>query len=377
MSTRQFQARARALALAAGTLLSLHGFALGQAQKVELKPQVEGGVDPVDVSTPTFTPAESTETTFWNAEFNQWPGSRNLRIHFGEVKLPSGFTGKLVLSDRSGRVVETYQGDMLATIQDGWSKVVPGDYALLSLIAEKPPVGFRAVVDQVAFTSNDGVALSIIGADEMQEVDEYSRDPAVIAVSRSVAKLSFIKDGRQFTCTGFLYGKTKNRMMTNEHCVNSAQLCRSTVATFHYQLENGTLDRGTQYRCKSFVVANSDLDFAEIELEGNPADMWGTLQLSSEDVREKQELMIIQHPGGRPKMISRVNCVATKPVADGISQKSDIAHTCDTEHGSSGSPLLNLAGSVVGLHHFGVADGPYWNENRAVRMAEILKKLKD
>jgi V8-like Glu-specific endopeptidase len=58
-------------------------------------------------------------------------------------------------------------------------------------------------------------------------------------------------------------------------------------------------------------------------------------------------------------------------------QKSDIAHTCDTEHGSSGSPLLNLAGSVVGLHHFGVAEGPYWNENRAVRMAEILKNLKN
>ncbi|WP_434714680.1 serine protease (plasmid) [Rhizobium sp. YTUHZ045] len=377
MSTRRYRAPARAFAPALVALFLLQGLTTGQAENVELKPQVEGGVEAVEVTTPTFTPAESTETSFWNAEFNQWPGSRSLRIHFGDVKVPADFTGKLVLTDRSGGIVETYQGEALATLQDSWSKVVPGDYALLSLIAEKPPAGVSAAIDQVAFTSNEGIALSIIGVDEMQDVDEYSRDPAVSAASRSVAKLSFIKDGRQFTCTGFLYGKNRNRLMTNEHCVNSAQLCKSTIATFHYQLENGMLDRGTQYRCKSFIFADPDLDFAEIELEGTPADMWGSLQLSNEDVREKQELMIIQHPGGRPKMISRVNCTATQPVADGVVQKSDIAHSCDTEHGSSGSPLLNLAGSVIGLHHFGVADGPYWNENRAVRMSEILKKLKN
>ncbi|WP_370041723.1 trypsin-like serine peptidase [Sinorhizobium fredii] len=344
------------------------------AQDIELKPQVEGATQVVDVSTPTFTPVEADGTAYWQVEFDQWPGSRNLRLHFASITVPSSFRGKLVLSDRSGRIVDTYEGDSLVTAQDMWSKIVPGDYALLSLISDKPPTGFSAKVDSVAFTSNEGVALSIIGASELQDVDEYAHDPAVSTVSRSVAKLSFVRNGRQYTCTGFLYGK--NTLMTNEHCVNSREICRSTIATFHYQLENGTIDRGTQYRCKSFIFANDELDFAQLQLDGNPGDQWGTLQLSSDDVYKDEPLMIVQHPGGRPKMISRINCVPTQAIADGIRPQSDFPHTCDTEHGSSGSPVLTTAGQVVGLHHFGVAEGPYWNENRAVRMQLIMKEMK-
>ncbi|MGO6740074.1 serine protease [Rhizobium ruizarguesonis] len=368
-----------ALMAAALFLLALWraGAALAAETPIELAPQTEGGVDNVSISTPDFKPVESGETSYWNAEFKEWTGSRSLRLHFSSITVPEAFLGKLVISDASGAIVETFQGAALADLQDEWSKIIPGDYAMLSLISSESPVGFAARVDQVAFTGTEGVALSVIGDDDMQDVDDYARNPAINAASRAIAKLSFIRDGKQLTCTGFLYGDGKNQLMTNEHCVNSAAICKTTIATFHFQLENGTLDRGVQYRCKSFVRSNVGLDFAELELEGTPADQWGSLTLLTEDAKPGEDLMVIQHPGGRPKMISLVNCQSTKTNADGLVKGSDIAHTCDTARGSSGSPLLTLAGRVIGLHHFGKAEGPYWDENRAVRMKAIVDQLKN
>jgi V8-like Glu-specific endopeptidase len=344
-----------------------------RAQPIELSPQPEGVAEPVDVSTPIFQPIEADGVAYWQHEFDDWTGSRFLRMHIAEVDLPEGFRGKLVLSTRSGRIIETYEGAKLANAADTWSKVVPGDYALVTLISEAPPVGFSLKIDAVARSTSEGVALSIIGRSELQDIADYARDLAVSTLSRPIAKLSFVKNGRQFTCSGFMYGK--NLLMTNEHCVNSTQLCRSTVAIFHYQLENGQMDSGDQYRCTEFIAANRDLDYALLKLEGSPGEQWGTLPLSHDGVKANEPLMIIQHPGGRPKMISLINCTSKEPIADGIKSASDFTHECDTEHGSSGSPVLTLNGRVIGLHHFGVAEGQFWNQNRAVRMSLIMDDM--
>jgi lysyl endopeptidase len=74
-----------------------------------------------------------------------------------------------------------------------------------------------------------------------------------------------------------------------------------------------------------------------------------------------QEVYIPQHPRGLPTMISTRdpgerwgNCAVANPQYDGYAARTDVSYYCDTEGGSSGSPVLSRANNkVIALHHFG------------------------
>lgn len=343
----------------------------GAAMTQELAPQVDGEVVPVDIRTPPFEPVESANRTIWRYEVTQFPGTRSLRLRFGSIVAPAeGIEAvELLIQDRSGAVVESRSGDELAGLAGRWSLTVPGDYALVSLVAPAPPAGFALTIDAVARTTTPGVPLSVIGPSELQDIADYVHDPFVTRLARPVAKLAFVSGGRSYVCTGFLIAD--DLLVTNQHCVADAATCRTTVAIFGYQLDPfGMPHPGTQYRCEALVAADYELDVAVLRLEQDPGLVWGMLKPAADAVVPEQGLMIIQHPGGRPKMISIIECAAKTPIVNGRGPETDIGHRCDTEGGSSGSPILTSDGRVVGLHHFGVLPGG--DENRGVRMERIL-----
>ena len=53
---------------------------------------------------------------------------------------------------------------------------------------------------------------------------------------------------------------------------------------------------------------------------------------------------------------------------------TDLSHSCDTEGGSSGSPVFTAQGKVIALHHFGIG-GAFPDRTRAVLMTRILADL--
>lgn len=350
-----------------------HGSSFGQ----DLKPQEEGEIVSIDVRTPAFEPTESTARTVWQHEFTDWPGSASLRLRFGDVEVPEGVADGLVellIQDRSGAVVERFSGRDLEALAGRWSVAVPGDYALISLVAPQPPVGLALAVDAVARTTSPGVSLSIISKNDLQPISAYEHDPFIVSLARPVAKLSFVVGDHSYVCSGFLI--SDDLLMTNEHCVNSDATCLTTVARFGYQTDSMGVPRpGAQYRCTELVAVDYELDMALLRLERSPGKEWGVLQVADEAPSAAEPMLIIQHPGGRPKMISINECAVTLPVAPGRGQDTDIAHGCDTEGGSSGSPVINTSGKVIGLHHFGVGQGAFWNQNRGVRMALIMQRV--
>lgn len=118
-----------------------------------------------------------------------------------------------------------------------------------------------------------------------------------------------------------------------------------------------------------------ELDYAVLVFGGNPAAVWGKLALSGSDPALASAIYVIQHPAGEAKKISKKHCAVGAVPVDGRGSGTDFAHTCDTAGGSSGSPVFNDAGEVVGLHHYGFAEGSEWSENRAIRMKRILDDL--
>jgi len=60
------------------------------------------------------------------------------------------------------------------------------------------------------------------------------------------------------------------------------------------------------------------------------------------------------------------NCAVDDPAYEGYAPDTDISYYCDTEGGSSGSPVLSRdSDKVVALHHFGGCP------NSGVRMDRI------
>ncbi len=113
------------------------------------------------------------------------------------------------------------------------------------------------------------------------------------------------------------------------------------------------------------------LDFAVVKLGLNEAgesasQMFGTLKTASVDIVEEDAMLcLIQHPSGRPKRIEagRMHHNLSGQIA---------YDSLDTEGGSSGSPILSLAGEVVGVHTNGGCSA-FSGYNYGVAIGSILR----
>lgn len=338
----------------------------------ELLPQSDGVVVTADYRTPEFT-ASSSGPVRWQAEI-QRIGAQYLRLRLADIRGSNDSTAVLRLRSRNGALVGEYRAIELLSKGTVWSPVVPGDYVLVSLHSDEPPIGFGLSIDRIAYQALAGSPRSTVGADEKEPIAKYSDDPIIAKVEKSVAKLSFVEDGRLYTCTGFLV--ESGYLMTNQHCVAKQAVCDTTSVVFGYQYgTDGILNFGEQFGCIQVVKEDFGLDYALLQLTGDPASAWGTLKLDYSDPAPQGPIFVVQHPSGQPKMISKLNCLARAIPVNGRAADTDFTHSCDTVGGSSGAPILNADGQVIGLHHYGFKEGGAWTENRGVRMLKIGESI--
>lgn len=89
------------------------------------------------------------------------------------------------------------------------------------------------------------------------------------------------------------------------------------------------------------------------------------LELETERTPNNDETIYIpQHPGARPKMLALYDSSESGSVCRVLNQNrgncgssapySDVRYTCDTEGGTSGSPVISReTNKVIALHHCG------------------------
>ncbi|MDU0291704.1 serine protease [Saccharothrix longispora] len=302
------------------------------------------------------------------------PGSWYLKAHFTDLRLVGGDV--LAVSDPTGAESYRYTADVAAsgtatTDATGfWAMSVTGDTAVLALRGKDGGPAHpdsRVALDKVTRGYTDAelsaaaemAPRSICGGNDYRDAVCYqSSNPAEFGKTPAVAKL--LRNGGSL-CTAWRVGPT-NRMLTNNHCFTSGT---GIEVWFNYQCPTcgGTATAAvTKVLVSSVLRTNAALDYTLFSVT-NFASLasFGYLELDARVPAVGEEMYVIGHPAGKLKKVSLRDdqngggyCVVSAVRVNGSSSQSDIAYRCDTEGGSSGSPVLSRrTNKVIGLHHYG------------------------
>jgi len=194
-----------------------------------------------------------------------------------------------------------------------------------------------------------------------------------------VGDISDDGSGDQQSCTGALVGP--DLLLTAGHCVvgtgqtmSEEDFCADMKVSFDYETQGG---KHTQGLCPGQEIPNPDSpdnmicpdsafdatcdevleveypgeegseevpDYALIRLSGSPGLERGHLEIARRRPEVEEEIIVIAHPVGAPKVISR-------DAIDSLTASGLITYSADTAPGSSGAPLLDGDGHIIGLAH--------------------------
>ena len=216
---------------------------------------------------------------------------------------------------------------------------------------------------------------SAVGLYNNEPIRNYGSDSVFAKIGRSVGRLDVLTDKGNFPCTAFIV--SKKYILTNYHC-SFGMLDNERVGATRIdgvQFVAGYTKTGIDEGTRRYTVTptpvefNAELDYAVLEVLGNPSEQYGELKLASLVPNDSAPFWIIGHPRGEGQRISREKCRASAPAVN----KTKLLHTCDTLPGNSGSPVIDAGLQVVvALHHAGISNDDE-KLNQAILMSKILE----
>jgi len=215
--------------------------------------------------------------------------------------------------------------------------------------------------------------VSLKGMDKITEQMKYS-----------ICKIyKIFKTGRTGTGTGFLcylpYNSIKIPfLITNHHILNEKEIENNTKITISFN--NEEIFRNILIDKQRITLSNKDLDFSIIEIKNNDninlkniLELDENINIGKEYINKKytdESIYTLHYPKGE-------NIVVSFGLIKGINDNK-ISHSCFTEDGSSGAPILTLKDfKVVGIH-YGFIKGFYINKGTFIKYVLLeLKKYKN
>jgi hypothetical protein len=321
------------------------------------------------------------------------PGATYIAPHFRHFNLPEGATLTIRSVDGSRSWTYTGEGKTRHPGREGfWGIHIPGDVAILEIHSSVPVGRGRVTLDGYArgFKAATSKALSdvtikaICGSDDSRWAQCYqTSEPQIYARGRAVARL--LIQGTS-ACTGWLVGDAGD-LMTNQHCISTANDAANT--DYEFMAEGSCSQNCASFgACPGTVVAtsasltkaSSPLDYALVRLPVNASTTYGYLQMRTSGAILNERIYITGHPAAWGKRFSVASTDASDqsgfcevfsnsmtPCSGG---PGDTGYACDTQGGSSGSPVLAYADhAVVSLHHCGPCN------NRGVPITAVIADL--
>ncbi|OQA40158.1 MAG: hypothetical protein BWY52_02936 [Chloroflexi bacterium ADurb.Bin325] len=187
------------------------------------------------------------------------------------------------------------------------------------------------------------------------------------------------------TGSGFLIGG--NILITNHHVLPDAATARAARIEFNYQTDalgaeltpvayDLDPDAPNGFATSPLDEQGGD-DWTAVRVKNDPVARWGALTLFKlEDgaPQAKDEVIVIQHPGGGRKQIA----LSHNTVVDANDRR--VQYLTDTAEGSSGSPVFDVRWRVVALHHAGdwltgVTTGKPVYANQGIHVNRLVEGL--
>jgi hypothetical protein len=191
------------------------------------------------------------------------------------------------------------------------------------------------------------------------------------------------------TCSGIAL--PPDLLLTNWHCgprMNAAgddilgafwspSICARTLVDLSW--DNDELSR--EFTCHDVLAKSQDLDYALLRIrpiDGSPAI--GAVAIDTS--RRAFTASLIHHPAASQKVISEGCRILDRALPSAVERMpaTGFSHDCDSEHGSSGAPVFDNQGALIGLHHLGFEKIPETgkcdNRNKAIWIDAILGDLK-
>ena len=297
-------------------------------------------------------------------------------------------TGDVYVYAEKGKIVGTQQNPYM--ISEFWTGTLIGDHIVLSVYSKSENKGnhYGFDITKVSYgydlntieriaerAPGENDTRTVCGTDDKEAIVCYN-GTEMYRKGEAVCRLLINGSG---LCTGWLLGCEGN-IMTNNHCIGTAADANNTDFMFNYRYTTcgGTTDAASDTVATSavFEYTDSGNDFTIVQLPVNPTGTYGYLSLSSAVVTAGERIYIPQHPGGRRKEIAVVT--DTDPDAGGFAQVASstaarVSYFCDTEGGSSGSPVLRHADNlVVAIHNTGSCASGNGAAGRSDEMISIL-----
>lgn len=314
----------------------------------------------------------------------------SLKLRF-EIQKDSQTEWSVAVRDRDLRVVATFGRDDFVSVPGTknfrWTNRLPSGRVSIELRSQHADSPTLDITAGIAYPSqSEGVGLFSTQASTPDWRPVYDDSSATVKRTASsvgmMATATYDITGvkRSWCCSGVMIAS--DLFLTNWHCGGShgmpsssywsKDICRNLVLDLGW--DDGTLPN--QRNCTEVLTAEQSADIAIIRVGssiGIGSNSGGAFPALIAKRSNDGASFLIHHALCSPKLVSK--CTIKTDVRTGT-----IEHRCDTEPGSSGAPIFNASGHLIGLHHSGFKRDenckPEDDVNKGTSIETILSLIK-